>query len=182
MPVLMHNPYLDRVWEWNSETRLILSQMVFDTVLNADKNQNAAAFAMQMTAKEKLGFGLSENGAIIPLNPEAEYNYRMGLDDDLKFKKNQRTGLDILSETWRLEYRKDPYVLALTPEEKRYCDDYKKRLGIGKREFVVGFNTGCSSNFPLKKMTVEQHIHLIKNLHRELPQIKILLLGGKVDT
>jgi len=182
LPVLMHNPYIDKIWEWNDENRLILGQMTFDEVLNSDKNRNSSAFAMQLNAREKLGFGLSENGAIIPLNKEALYNFQMGLDDELKFKKNQRTGLDILAETWRLNYENDEYVLSLTREEEEFCHSYRKHLGIGEDEFVVGFNTGCSAQFPLKKMTIEQHVHLIQRMHEQLTKTKILLFGGKEDT
>jgi len=182
MPVLENNPYLYKVWEWNDENRMILAKMVFDEILNADKNQNSAAFTMFLKANEKLGFGLNETGAIIPLNPEAEYNYRMGLDDELKFKKNKRTGLEILAETWKLDYKKDEYVLQLTDEENTFCDEFKKKLGIDGKKFVVGFNTGCSDAFPLKKMTIDQHVTIINRIASELPDTVILLLGGREDT
>jgi len=181
-PALERNPYLDRVWEWNDENRMILGCMRFDLVLNADKNRNSCAFVEGLSAGEKLGFGLNENGAIVPLNPEALTNYRMGLDDDLKFKRNRRTGQDILSETWKLEYRLDEYVLELSEAEKAFCVRYRESLGIGRSDFVVGFNTGCSTEYPLKKMTVDQHVFLIRKLEARVPGIRMLLLGGREDS
>jgi ADP-heptose:LPS heptosyltransferase len=181
MPVLENNPFLHRVWEWNDESRMILAAMRFDTVLNADKNQNSCAFVRMLDAKEKLGFGLNENGAIIPLNRGAGYNYRMGVDDDLKFRKNRRTGLDILAETWDLDYRKDEYVLDLTEGERAFCSEVRRGLGIRDDGFTVGFNTGCSALYPLKKMTVDQHVSLIREIHAQDPGIRMLLLGGKED-
>ena len=182
MPVLENNPYLDRVWEWNPENRMILRSMFFDEILNADKNEDSCAFTTEMKAAEKLGFGINENGAIITMNEEAEYNYLMGLDDDLKFKKNRRTGLDILAETWRLDFRNDEYVLELTYEEKAFCRDFMSRLGISEKSFVIGFNTGCSNNYPNKRMTVEQHISLARMIKNQMPEAIILLLGGREDT
>lgn len=182
LPVLENNPFIHKRWEWNDVNRLILRTMTFDEVLNADKNQDSAAFTMECNASEKLGFGLNGFGAIIPLNREAEYNYRMGLDDELKFRKNRRTGLDILAETWRLDFRKDEYVLVLSREEREECRRMKKELGIPEGAYVIGFNTGCSGLFPLKKMTVEHHLEIINRLKETCPETILLLLGGKEDT
>jgi len=181
-PLLENNPYLDALYDWTDENRLILRHMTFDLVLNADKNRNSGAFVMELRAGEKRGFGINENGAIIPLNPEAEYNYRMGIDDELKFRKNRRTGQDILAETWKLDYRRDEYVLQLTEEENQFCQAYKGKLGLEEAPVIIGFNTGCSANFPNKKMTIEQHVELIDRIAKDLPEAKILLLGGKEDT
>ena len=182
LSLLQNNPYLDVVWEWNSENRMILSQMVFDEVLNGDKNRNSAAFTASLKSEVKLGFQMNENGAIVPYNPEARYNYRMGLDDNLKFWQNMRTGPEILAETWKLPYRLDEYVLRLTEDEETFCKEFRKGLGVEKGKLIVGFNTGCSSEYPLKKMTVDQHVYLIRRIARQLPETKMLLLGGKEDT
>jgi heptosyltransferase-2 len=182
LPVLENNPFLYKIHEWNDENRMILQSMKFEEVLNADKNRNSSAFTGTLKAGTKLGFGLNENGAIVPLNPEALYNYRMGLDDDLKFRKNRRTGQEILAETWRLDYRRDEYVLELTGEEKKFCERARADLGFGSSRFVVGLNTGCSGLYPLKKMTVRQHVLLIRRISEAFPDTAVLLLGGREDT
>jgi heptosyltransferase-2 len=106
----------------------------------------------------------------------------MGLDDNLKFWQNMRTGPEILAETWKLPYRLDEYVLRLTEDEETFCKEFRKGLGVEKGKLIVGFNTGCSSEYPLKKMTVDQHVYLIRRIARQLPETKMLLLGGKEDT
>ena len=105
----------------------------------------------------------------------------MGIDDQLKFKDNKRTGLDILAETWNLDYQQDGYVFELTEEENKFCQSVKNTLGIPEHSFVLGFNTGCSNVYPHKKMTVEQHIALINRV-KDLDNTTILLLGGREDT
>ncbi len=182
VPLLENNPFLDEILPWNGDTRLILQQMHFDLALNADKNRNSAAFIQTLNADKKMGFGLNDFGAIIPLNREAVYNYRMGIDDQLKFYDNQRTGQDILAETFRLDYQRDEYVLVLTAEEKNTTRALRKELGIGENDLVLGFNTGCSVRFPNKKLTVEQHIELIHRLAQKFPDVRIILLGGPEDT
>jgi ADP-heptose:LPS heptosyltransferase len=180
-PLLKHNPLIDRVWIWEPESWLILNQMTFDMVLNVDKSQRSGAFIMGLHATAKLGFGINSNGAIIPLNTEAEENYRLGLDDHLKFKVNTKTVAQLQCEQFNLEYRRDPYVLMLSEEEQKFCAAYRRDHGLDHAELVVGFNTGCSELYPNKKMTVEQHLTLIDRLSG-LPGVRLVLLGGPEDT
>jgi len=180
-PLLIGNPLIDEVFLWEAESLLILEQMKFDLILNADKSRRSAALTMKLDAKEKLGFGLNENGQIIPLNKEADYNYKLGLDDYFKFRVNQRTGQDILSETFKLPYQRDEYVMKLTDEEKALTSWYRRSKGINESDTVVGFNTGCSDLYPNKKMTIEQHLKLIGKFSTK-ENIKMLLLGGHEDT
>ncbi|MFA7228561.1 MAG: lipopolysaccharide heptosyltransferase family protein, partial [Melioribacteraceae bacterium] len=88
--LLENNPFIDRVLKYDFESLSILDSIEFDIVMNVDKSQRSGALAMQVDAKERLGFGINGNGQIIPLNDGAGYNYRLGMDDHLKFKINQR--------------------------------------------------------------------------------------------
>lgn len=179
--ILLNNPFIDKIWIWNDESRMILRQMKFDYLFNADKTNYACAFANEINSNNKLGFLLNEDGKIIPANKSAFYNYLMGNDDFLKFRKNQRTGIDIIHETFELEYQKDEYQFFFTDEEKKFVESYKNEIGYDPSKTYVGFNTGCSNLFPNKKMTIEQHIYLINKLSQN-DSIRILLLGGKEDT
>ncbi len=179
-PLLRHIPLLDKVWIWEPESWLILEQMKFDVVLNVDKSQRSGAFAVKLTAKEKLGFGINGNGVIVPLNREAEENYILGLDDNLKFRENRKTVSQLQCEQFRLRYARDEYAVSLTPDEVEFCKTFKKDLGIAGGT-VVGLNTGCSELYPNKKMTIEQHVQLIRML-KALPGITVVLVGGPEDT
>ncbi len=179
--LLDHNSYLDAVYVWNPESWLRLQAMKFDVVMNVDKSEHACAFTMGLRAKEKLGFGMNGDGVIIPLNKEAEYLYRLGLDDRLKFRINEKSLPQILHETFKLKFQRDEYVLNLSPEELEFCESYKREVGIEIGDFVVGFNTGCSLLYPNKKMTIEQHVSLIERLSG-IEGVKLLLLGGPEDT
>ncbi len=178
--LLDHNPLVDRTFVWDDVSRLILQQQELDVVLNADKSLDACAFAASLNAKEIRGFTISRRGQIVPANPEAEYNFRMGLDDNLKFRVNTRTGQDILAESWMLPYERDPYILELGEEERQFCAQLRAEWGLDDR-VAVGFNTGCSELYPNKKMTVEQHVELITRLAAD-ERLVFLLLGGPEDT
>ncbi len=181
VPILQNNPFIDKVFPYDFETLSILKFIKFDVAMNVDKSLRSGALLMSVNADEKLGFGLNDNGKIIPVNVEAEYNYLLGMDDYLKFKVNQRTGQDYLAETFKLDYQHDEYVFNFTKEEEIFVQNYKNEINILSEDKIIGFNTGCSNLFPNKKMTVNQHIKLIE-MFLTFNKYKIMLLGGPEDT
>jgi heptosyltransferase-2 len=179
--LLLNNPFVDQVFVYQAESLSIISQIEYDLVLNVDKSQRSCALLNSVNAKKKLGFGLDKNGKIIPMNEGAYYNFNLGMDDHLKFKVNKRTGQDYLAETFEVDYNHDEYIFRFTDEELKFIEKYKKENGLDEKDFVVGFNTGCSLLYPNKKMTIEQHIFLIEKLLSFNKGIKIILLGGPED-
>ena len=180
-PLLLNNNYIEQIFTYDAESLAILNEMKFDYIMNVDKSQRACALINSLESENKLGFGLNEDGQIIPLNEGAFYNYNLGMDNNLKFKVNQRTGQDYLAETFELDYKRDEYIFKFSEEEKDFIKNYKIENGIKENDLVVGFNTGCSNLYPNKKMTVEQHVYLIKKLLKS-GKYKIVLLGGPEDT
>jgi len=178
--LLENNPFIDRVMVYDYETLSILNLLEFDIVMNVDKSLRSGALAQQVKANERLGFGINENGQIIPLNKGAEYNYQLGMDNNLKFKVNKRLGQDYLAETFELDYKRDEYIFHFSNTELGFIDEYKKEIGLSNSDEIIGFNTGCSNIFPNKKMTIEQHVALIENF-LSLNRFKIMLLGGPED-
>jgi len=178
--LLLNNHLIDKVFSFDHESILILKEMEFDIIMNVDKSLRSAALTMQLSGKQKLGFGLSSTGKIIPINKGAEYNYLLGMNDNLKFKVNQRTGQDYLAETFELPNHRDEYIFNFTLEEMEFIDHYKTQNGIQFKDEIIGFNTGCSLLFPNKKMTIEQHIVLIEKF-LTMNRFKIMLLGGPED-
>jgi heptosyltransferase-2 len=179
--LLENNPLIDAVYRWDAEGMMRLQAMNFDVVMNIDKSAHTGAFLRTLSAKKMLGYGINGDGVIIPLNREAEYNYRLGLDDHMKFRVNQKPNTQLLCEAMGLSYRRDEYVLELTKEERLFADSYKKEAGLANAALVVGLNTGCSLLYPNKKMTIDQHVVLVKELSK-LSGVKVVLVGGPEDT
>jgi ADP-heptose:LPS heptosyltransferase len=178
-PLLFNNPLIDHIYLYDNASILILQQFKFDYVLNVDKSQQSCALLNSLVSDHKLGFGLNKDGKIIPVNIGAYYNYKLGMDDHFKFRVNMRTGQDYLAETFELDHKNDEYIFEFTDDEKQFIEKYKKKVGIRKRDKVIGFNTGCSELYPNKKMTTEQHVYLIRKLLKK--KYKIILLGGPED-
>lgn len=166
--LLEGNPLIDRIIRLEPGVDTLLQTLTFDLVLNADKTMVAGGLAMSCRATERRGFGIDEHGSIVALNAEAAYLYRMGLDDHLKFKVNQRSAQDLLCEAFGFQYARDPYVLhAERP--------------AGLRRLRVGFNTGCGPKWPLKKIAIPTVEAAIARIVHETGE-PVLLLGGPEDT
>jgi ADP-heptose:LPS heptosyltransferase len=178
--LLENNPFIDKIMPYSFETLSILNLLEFDIVMNVDKSIRSGSLAMNVKAKERLGFGINEYGQIIPLNKGAEYNYELGMNDNLKFKINKRLGQDYLAETFNLDYKRDDYLFKFSNSEIQFIEEYKKKINIVDKDEVIGFNTGCSNLYPNKKMTIEQHVTLIEKF-LSLKRFKIMLLGGPED-
>lgn len=180
-PILENNQFIDFIFVWNETDRMILRNMKFDYLFNGDKAINACAFANEVNAEFKKGFVLNGDSVIIPTDDDALYNFRMGIDDQLKFRENKKSGSQIITETFGLDYKRDEYVFNFTELEYKFIDDFKIKNNFDRSKYHIGFNTGCSNLFPNKKMTVEQHIYLITELLKN-SYLKVVLLGGKEDT
>ncbi len=181
VPLLAHNPLIDRVIPFRADLLPALGAMEFDALYCVDKSLEAGGLAHLMKAPVKKGFGMDVLGRIIPLNPEADYQYGVGLDDDLKFFKNTKPETQQITESMGLTWLRDPYVLELTPDEKAEARRERSRLGPAP---VLGFNTGCSYLYPYKKLTVPMSIQMVQSWRQEgqpWSQSPVLLLGGPED-
>ena len=181
VPVLENNPFVDEVLSYGPDTVLELEPRQFDLVLNVDKSRRSGALALRVRAAERRGFGVDGHGAIVPLNPEAGYQYWTGLDDDLKFFRNRKSEQQMLAETMGLEFRRDPYVLVLSDAERAFVDRCRRAWGLDRADAVVGLNTGCSTLYPYKKLPAAYQARLAERLAERLPGARVILLGGPED-
>lgn len=179
--LLKHNPYIDRVIELDGNTSHLVQYLKFDAVFAVDKSIEAGSLAQTLNAKERFGFGLNTDGVIVPLNPEASYQYDVGLSDELKFFINEKPETQQITESMNLEWKRDPYILEKTPDEEAIVKQRRAELLQGKKG-VIGYNTGCSLLFPYKKFTVEHSIDVIRMWRKQHPDWVVALLGGREDS
>jgi heptosyltransferase-2 len=150
----------------------------FDLVLSLDKTARAAAVAMGVQAPEKLGFGLSPFGTVYPLNPEAEYAFQLGLDDDLKFRRNQKTYQQIIFEAVKLPWENDEYVVEIDDRDRRHADRLMNHLGLTASDVIVGLNVGGGSAFAHKMWDADECTRFVIELLNDV-DCRVLLLGGE---
>lgn len=187
-PLLANNHLIDRLICLGPGTSALLDHLEFDHIYGVDKSLEAGALVERMRAKKKWGFGLTPLGVIKPLNSSADYQYEVGLNDELKFYQNQKPETQQITETMGLKWERDSYILDLTIDE--IMETKKRRelvlnvpivAGQAKSIGIIGFNTGCSVLFPFKKFTVKRAIETIEHWRERFPQHSVILLGGPED-
>jgi heptosyltransferase-2 len=179
--LLEHNPQIDRLISVDGKTNQLIDHLEFDVLMAVDKSLEAGAISERVRAKQKLGFGLTPQGVIRPFGPEAEYQYRVGLDDELKFKINQKPETQQITVTMALEWTRSEYILQLTADEQKEVAKRRASVLQPNTRGIIGYNTGCSLLFPYKKFTVERGIEVIAEWRNRFPDFTVALLGGRED-
>jgi len=178
--LLAGNPLIDLVLVYRPEDLESLRVQEFDLVLSLDKSPRATAVATWVRAAEKLGFGLSRYGTLYAFNPEAEYALRLGLDDDLKFRRNTRTYQEVIFEAIRLPYALDEYCMEVGQEEREEAAAVLRGLGVPDGASPIGLNMGGGSAFANKMWDAPQAIAFIAALRR-VADNPVLLFGGEPE-
>ena len=182
-PLLANNPYIDELLVLDAFNLPLIQEKNFDIAYGIDKSKEAGALLMSLAAGKRFGFGVNGLGVIIPLSEDADYQYQVGLDDQLKFFDNQKPETQQLTESMGYRWQRDPYILQLTLAESRLSTEYRRGiLKAANAKGIIGYNTGCSTLFPYKKFTVERAIETIRAWRQKFPDYAVLLLGGPEDT
>jgi len=176
--MLHGNPLIDVLLPYHPESLEPLRAQRFDLVLSLDKTPRATAVAMWVNAPQKLGFGLSEFGTVFPLNPESEYAFQLGLDDELKFRRNRKTYQEILFECVKLPYAKEEYAVEIGDRDRRYADAALSSAGVSGDDVLVGLNLGGGSAFAHKMWNAGHAARFLTELLDEV-DCRALLFGAE---
>jgi ADP-heptose:LPS heptosyltransferase len=171
-------PLIDRLMPMNVETALALQGQRFDAVYSLDKDPGLVALAGLVSAPRKFGFGLNEHGNLAVFTPAADYSMRLGVDDELKFKVNDKSYQQMIFEAVELEYKNDDYVFVLPEAARAKAAAFFKAKRVPKDRPNIGLNTGAGAKFTTKQWPEAHFLALIKLLKREL-KANVFLLGGR---
>lgn len=177
--VLENNPNIDRLMMWGEESLQYIREEHYDLAINLDKEPEALDSIEAANADVKKGFGW--DGARkreTYLNDASRYAVQLGVDDDLKFRTNQKTYQQISYEQVELPYEFDDYQLYLTEADQEYADKHLRDLGFDfNNQVLYGINTGSGHRFAGKRLPEESVAELSAMFHRQTGQ-RVLLLGG----
>ncbi|MBW2617798.1 MAG: glycosyltransferase family 9 protein [Deltaproteobacteria bacterium] len=181
--VLKNNPLIDQLWLTGSETLARLAVERFERVICLDKEPRAAACATLAAAPIKQGFGWSEAGRLIALNQAAEYSLCLGLSDELKFRRNQKTYQQLIFEMAELTFRPDyNYVLALDRAEAEWADEFLAGRISPQADIIIGFNLGGGDVFANKCWKEGHFLKLRRLIHQRWgEEAAVLALGGEAE-
>ena len=169
--------WVDQVFETSFESMLELKGREFDVAFVIDKSTKAAGILESFAAKKVYGFRKDpRSGSILPANSAAEYLWKLGLDDDEKFFRNEKPETVLMAEALELDgYDRDGYQLELSEEEKVEAGRRRRKWAADK--WLVGINTGCSPMIAYRKFSVSYTRNLIREMLKN-PRIEVVLLGG----
>lgn len=174
-PLFTANPEVDRVLRFDGSLPVELAAETFDLVVNLDAAPDSCAIATAIRADRRRGFGLGPDAKPVPLHPEAERWFEMGLSDGRK-KENDRTYQALMFEMLGITPSDPELILELTAAERAAARTWGDANGLAGAREVVGLNTGAGGRWPLKKWTLEGYQALIDRLAAR--GAKVVLLGG----
>ncbi len=175
--VLYNNPLIDRVVLYNQSNLSGLKKMHFNLLINLDKDKRATYAAMQVPADIKKGFGQAKNGRLIPFDKDSNYAYRLGIDDELKFRKNKKTYQQICFEQIGLKYKGERYLFNLDKKDIVFTNRKLEAKGLKKEAIRVGIVTGSGKAFAGKSLPFGSYVKIIQGL-LYYNGIQVVLLGG----
>ncbi len=174
--LLKHDPRIDKLLAFNIHSVVALTNQKFDLVLSLDKEAGPAGLCNMINSDDKRGICLTQWGTSAPCNEECQEYFELGLDDDKKFFRNNKSYSELIHDALDLPYIRQPYRL--------YCDD--EILGIAKEKFeywrmeseapLIGINTGAGSVFANKTLSPDRWVKVITLLQERGYQP--VLLGG----
>ncbi|MBX3039323.1 MAG: glycosyltransferase family 9 protein [Bdellovibrionaceae bacterium] len=181
--LLRSHPGIDRVLTTDSADLLSLRALDFDAAFVIDKSLAASGVLAMTKADLVYGFVADpRTGAIRPATPAAQELWQIGLDDQLKFHRNQKSEIQLVTEALEIgPWKRDEYNLPLTSSEELLRAERHDAWSSQGLRRVVGLNTGCSNVIAAKKWTIETHRALVRRLQED-PAIRVVLLGGPEDS
>lgn len=171
-------PLLEKsgIWKilpWNFESCLWARKIKWNTVICLDKEEGPTSLASDLKATEKFGFGRNPHGLLTPLSRSSENLFRLGIDDELKFKINCESYPKLIAEACNLDWAPNNYVMNLSQTELDWARETARLWGDGP---YVGINIGSGDMFAGKSWPLEKCTDLAVMLSKW--GIKPVFLGG----
>lgn len=136
-PLVVDNPYIDRILVWDTFVPFALMREQFDIVVNLEKIHGVCALADMIQAWEKVGFRFDvvsgEYGAYAQSVGATQY-----IQDKADGKKSHNFWQKVLVEMVGCEWSGQEYSLGYKPQPKE--------------SYAVGFNHYVGSKWPTKAM------------------------------
>ena len=179
--ILAGNPLISRLWPYADKLIPVLKKENFDWAINLDKENEALDCLMAARASKKSGFGRGADGELCAMNPFSDYAYRLGIDDELKFRQNKKVYQEISFEQAGLKFAGEDYLFSPDKESVHYADSFFSNRGIDLKSCprpIIGLNTGSGNRFAGKKLPVLTYVDLVRKFYDRMGAT-VFLLGGR---
>lgn len=177
IPLLAGHPMIDEILATDAAGIARLHTERFDLILNPDASKASGALATMAAGDELRGYCIDDRGNVRPANLEAIEWLEMGGRDDLK-RKNRLTYQEHLHRICKLDPAGQEITVHLEAAAEQKARRFAARAGIDRSASVVGFNTGSSPRWPLKRWGISSWLDLALRIRTET-DLRVILLGGE---
>lgn len=175
---IVRDPRVDEIRTLTPGGVLALEGRRFDVLICLDKEAEALALARKIPADKKLGYAPTAHNTLTVWNGGAVYALRMGLSDDLKYRRNTLSHQQVLARMAEIEDANEGYDLTVAPTVRALArQKLYQEIGVPEGKPIVGVNTGCGPVFLTKQWTLEGYNGLCRRIS-ESTDASVLLLGG----
>lgn len=144
--VLSRARHLDRLLPFDEASAAALCRESFHRVESLDKDPAACALSMLVPARERTGFALAPSGRVVARDARCDETLRLGLDDDFKFRANEKTVPQLTLEVSGFPFRGEPYDFAPRDDEAAAAE----RIAAGLPRPFAALNVGAGPRWPTK--------------------------------
>ena len=173
--VLRHAEKIDRLLPWNWESAERLGGETFDRVYSLEKDAAAAALAARIRARERIGFGFDPSGRIVSASPGYDSILRLGIDDEEKFRRNERTVPQMTLEGCGFPWSQERYDFRIPDEDVARAGEITASWGAR----WIALNVGCGPRWPSKAWPEASWVRLARILGEK--KIPAVALGGAAE-
>ena len=181
--ILKNNEYIDKIYLIEECLKEKFRELNFDLIINFDDELKACELASSLKAKKIIGAYLKNNQRVY-----SEYSslwFDMGLisrfgkrrADELK-ALNKETYQSILFKILNIENKNYAPQLNLQNEDLKFSKAFAENNDIGRKDLIIGINTGAGGRWQDKKLSIEKTAELIQKLGNGVKDKKLILFGG----
>jgi len=167
-PEVLPKEWIDVLLPFTPQSYATLQATAFDTIYCLDKDRDACALNLTLSARVKKGYTLAD-GKCVPIDADAEHKYLTGVFDDIS-KANVKSYQEEIFEICGFRFSGEENIMPPV-------DGYRWKLP--KKKVIVGLNTGCGGRWTSRLWADKNWISLAKKLKKAgfVP----LLLGGEQE-
>ncbi len=177
--LLENNIFIQKVYQFDFKSVLLLEIEEFDILFNLDKDKPALALAKKVKAKEKYGFTLTKMGNLTTFDKNEQYAHRLGISDKLK-KKNIKSYQEIITDLLKLPYSKEYKYILNIPQKEEMIEFLCERYNINRNSKIIGYVTGAGPKFLTKIWPKDNFIELGLSLIKS-KNYTVLLFGAESE-
>lgn len=174
---IARDPLVDQVLAYDADGLMALEGRRFDLVLSLDKEPGPLALSRKVDAARRVGFAPTAANTATVWNDGAAYALRLGLSDELKFRRNTLTHQEILHQVAELPYAGDRFGLVVGDRARAAAAQALAAQGVPPDARVVALNAGCGPVFLTKQWPAERFAELASAIVAETGAW-VALLGG----